>query len=209
MTQNLDLNIEAGRIYTSADTDLANSTIGTTWTPTSSTYPTGTTTWNSSRTTPESYDPGELCWNGTPGSSTTESCNENNSHYHLGNYYNWTAAVAMSNSDSYTIETDVDQSICPAGWTSPKSGNETGSGSFAYLSQQYSSNITWSEPLYFSLSGAWQGSLIDFGNRGNYWSSVGWFDSLGYLLTIVYNDGVYPANIDGRGYGFSLRCVVR
>ena len=37
MTQNLDLDIEAGRTYTSADTDLANSTIGTSWTPTVST----------------------------------------------------------------------------------------------------------------------------------------------------------------------------
>ena len=52
----------------------------------------------------------------------TIACTDQNAnrHYSIGNYYNWTAAVAMNDSSSYTgYEIDAGQSICPAGWMLP------------------------------------------------------------------------------------------
>ncbi len=41
-------------------------------------------------------------------------------HYHVGNYYNWSAAVANNNTGSYTQDRYVmPNSICPAGWRLP------------------------------------------------------------------------------------------
>lgn len=86
MTQNLDFDIVNG----GADLDSTNTDVPQDWADAGNLTNTYTdTAWEYSTTAPESYDPGELCWNGTPGSSTTGDCNENNSHYHLGNYYNW------------------------------------------------------------------------------------------------------------------------
>ena len=41
-------------------------------------------------------------------------------HYHVGNYYNWSAAVAMSDTSNYTTNyTIMPNSICPKGWRLP------------------------------------------------------------------------------------------
>lgn len=130
MTQNLDHDIKTdGSVaYNNTTTDLGwNGTSYTTasWTPASATKTTSDTTWttdDTGYTIPESYDPGELYWNGNAGyyvgsesdcttaggtwDSTNYRCNlissTGDSHYHLGNYYNWTSAVAMDDSSSYT-----------------------------------------------------------------------------------------------------------
>ena len=223
MTQNLDLDIEAGRAYTSADTDLANSTIGTTWTPTSSeaTYPTGTTTWNWSYTAPESYDPGNLYWNGnvtTRGgtlsdrTTTDPSATSGGTHYHVGNYYNWTAAVAMSDSSSYTTDLqDVNQSICPAGWRL-----STYSGDKSYLSLKNAQGFTsgtsgniQNNPTYFVYGGYWSGSSSNVGMFGYYWSSVVSSSNYGYLLYFHAYEALNPQVVNNRSYGHSLRCVAR
>ena len=224
MTQNLNLDIEAGRTYTSADTDLANSSIGTTWTPTSSeaTYPTGTTTWNYSYTTPESYDPGDLYWDGTLNTNwdgnldnetvTDPSTTSGGTHYHIGNYYNWAAAVAMSDSSSYTSRhTDVNQSICPAGWRLP-----TYEGDKSYqnlvnaqgLSAGTSGNIQ-NGPVYFVYGGSRGGRSRDAGSNGNYWSSVVYSSGNSYKLVFTMGGYLLPQHDDYRDNGFSLRCVAR
>ena len=215
MTQNLDHNIVSAQdFYTYENTDIGHGTTpnpSATWTGTA-TRATSDTTWTSSATTPVSYDPGELCWNGTPGSSTTEDCNENNSHYHLGNYYNWTAAVAMSNSSSYKSDgTDVDQSICPAGWRLP-----TYSDNKSYqrlvntqsLSAGTSGNIQ-NSPVYFVYGGGWDGSSIRVGSYGHYWSSVVTSSYAAYRLDFDVDGGLYPQYGSGRSGGYSLRCVAR
>ena len=218
MTQNLDLDIEAGRTYTSADTDLANSTIGTSWTPTVSTST--TSSWTSSTTAPSSYDPGNLYWNGnvtTSGGSlsdrttTDPSATSGGTHYHVGNYYNWTAAVAMNDSSSYTTGLDVNQSICPAGWRLP-----TYSGDKSYqnlvntqgLTSGTSGNIQ-SSPTYFVYGGNWSGSSRLVGYYGYYWSSVVTSSSYSYQLSFDAAGRLYPQGGGGRGSGHSLRCVAR
>ena len=222
MTQNLDLDIEAGRTYTSADTDLANSTIGTTWTPTVSTST--TSSWTSSDTAPSSYDPGNLYWNGNVTTTTSgtlsnmtvsdPSATSGGTHYHVGNYYNWTAAVAMSDSSSYTFSLeDVNQSICPAGWRLP-----TYSGDKSYLNLKDTQGFTsgtsgniQNTPTYFVYGGYWDVSSSGVGSSGNYWSSVVKNRSNSYLLTFNTRTrgGLVPQLAAVRYGGYSLRCVAR
>ena len=221
MTQNLDHDIvTTAGYYTPQNTDIPSA-----WTPSTATYATNDDTWNASSTAPESYDPGDLCWDGTIDwdgalDDETTTCGSDK-HMHIGNYYNWTAAVAMNNSSSYTAgNTDVDQSICPAGWMLPKSGTtQTGSKSFQYLWNQYSSsfnqNTMMNSPLYFSYAGEWADSSFGVGGFGVYWSSVVDDSDSAYGLYFEPVDGVYPQSsvypqrsVD-RYYSYSIRCVAR
>ena len=247
MTQNLDHDIKTdGSVtYNNTTTDLGwNGTSYTTasWSPASATKATSDTTWTTDSTgytIPESYDPGELYWNGSAGYYSSESdcttaggtwdstnnlCNQisstGDSHYHLGNYYNGTAAVAMNDSSSYiTDNQDVNQSICPAGWTLPKSGyNNISNGSFQYLFEQYgwdsdsymieNPNI-WNTAIKLPLSGYWYGSLGNVGYGGHFWSPV--VDSSNYAyVAYAYSGGdVYPVGSFYRSNGYSVRCVAR
>ncbi|MBQ1373691.1 hypothetical protein IIY66_02725 [Candidatus Saccharibacteria bacterium] len=220
MTQNLDLDIEAGRTYTSADTDLANSTIGTTWTPTVSTST--TSSWTSSSTAPSSYNPGDLYWDGTLNTNldgnlnnatvTDPSATSGGTHYHVGNYYNWTAATAMNDSSSYTTYLqDVNQSICPAGWRLP-----TYSGDKSYrnlvsaesLSAGTSGNIQ-NAPTYFVYGGYWNGSSGKVGYSGFYLSSVVRLSDSSFKLFFYVGGNLRPQDFSSRDYGNSLRCVAR
>ncbi len=218
MTQNLDFDIVSGTTYTSKDTDVKAD-----WTPSTGTYVTDDTTWAWSTSTPESYDPGDLCWNGTIDTSwsgtldtMTTSCSESgaNERWQIGNYYNWTAAVAMNDSSSYgTDGTDVDQSICPAGWRLP-----TYSGNYSYqkllresgysVSSGTSGNIQ-SDPFYFVYGGYWDGWSSDVGSSGYYWSSVVSDSDNAYVLSFGANGNLLPQSGDNRDYGNSVRCVAR
>ena len=227
MTQNLDHDIVTTTdFYTYANTDIGHgSTPNTqaTWTADTATYATGVTTWATEatgNTTPQSYDPGNNCWSGTLQDSTTVPCSQNGSHFHLGNFYNWTAAVAMNDSSSYTANgTDVDQSICPAGWTLPKDDSLTTSGPFQYLVTQYGWNSDdeemagtysmWDSPLYFPLSGSWRGSLSYVGTRGDYWSSVVVNSIVANRPYYRYDGSVYPGGLSDRYRGYSVRCLAR
>ncbi|MEE0888380.1 MAG: hypothetical protein U0L97_04180 [Candidatus Saccharimonadaceae bacterium] len=219
MTQNLDLDIEAGRTYTSADTDLANSTIGTTWTPTVSTST--TSSWTGSDTAPSSYDPGNLYWNGNVTTSsgnlsnrttTDPSATSGGTHYHVGNYYNWTAAVAMNDSSSYTTnQQDVNQSICPAGWRLP-----TYSGDKSYenlvnmqgLTAGTSGNIQ-NAPTYFVYSGFWNGGSMEVGFAGHFRSSVFIYNVGSSCFNFFASGNLSPQYNNNRVVGFSVRCVAR
>ena len=223
-----------------------------TWTPSTATYPSYNHTWNMSTTTPESYDPGDLYWNGTESdftdwdtyynscdySSSVPVCDESlnpistytsstgTAQYHLGNYYNWTAAVAMNDSSSYTTYgTLIEQSICPAGWTLPRIG--TGDDTFYALFNEYSftessytdtdndgvhdagENALWTNPLYFTAGGSCDGLLLGVGGGGYFWSPV--VDDSGDAGDAYFGVGGYvdPSGSDDRGYGSSVRCVAR
>jgi len=223
MTQNLDFNIvDAG-----VDLDSTNTDVPSNWGDAGNltdTYATSDTTWEYSHNTPESYDPGDLCWNGAiysnysgELSNSTVTCGDDK-HYSIGNYYNWTAAVAMSDSSSYTSDgTDVDQSICPAGWRLP-----TYSGSKSYdtlvstlsLTAGTSGNIQ-SSPVYFVYGGHWEGSSSLVGGGGLYWSSVvgdvdpAYDEYLAYDLYFYDSGHLYPQGDDYRSSGISVRCVAR
>ena len=263
MTQNLDIDLDSSKTYTNEDTDLGwngTSYSTTSWTPERSTYATGTTTWGLYNTTtssldgvnhPESYDPGDLYWNGTLSdysdwstywgscsyNSTTgmpENCDESlnpidtyttvsgtpTPQYHLGNYYNWTAAVALNDSSTYTTQyQDVNRSICPAGWTLPKSGNNTSSGSFQYMFEQYgwdsnsyelgSGYTAYQTPMFLNLGGFWYGSLGSVGGYGDFWSPVVGDANYAYYAVDGSDGAVSPDTDDGRSVGVAVRCIAR
>ncbi len=215
MTQNLDLDLSTSTTLTPANTDIPAN-----WTPDRSTYATSNKTWIWSTTTPESYDPGNKCWNGNLNTSwngtldnMTQTCTSG--HYHLGNYYNWTAAVAMNDSSSYTAGTqDVNQSICPAGWRLP-----TRDGSKSYynlINGRYtattSGNIQKS-PVYFTYGGRWGGESFGqyVGSLGEYWTSSLDTDTADHAV-MLYFDVDQTGGLGWgatRDVGFAVRCVAR
>ncbi len=218
MTQNLDLDIDSTKTYTPADTDIPAN-----WTPVRST--TNSTTWDTSttgRTVPHSYDPGNLYWNGNVTTSTSgtlsnstttdPSATSGGTHYHVGNYYNWTAAVAMNSSSSYTSNyRDVNRSICPAGWRLP-----TYSGDKSYYSLKNAQGLTsgtsgniQNAPTYFVYGGGWYGGSSFVGYDGVYWSSVVADSTYAYQLSFGAGGALYPQGSYGRYRGYSIRCVAR
>ena len=268
MTQNLDLDLDAGTTYTNLDTDLGWNTSTNTydtasWSPERSTYATGTTTWGLYNETtgnhdgvyhPESYDPGNLYWNGTSSNysdwnayrssctynSTTwvyEDCDESlnpmatyttisgvpTPQYHLGNFYNWNAAIAINDSAGITDGTVVDQSICPVGWTLPIGGwfeSNVPTKSFQYLVERYGWNgggslsnnrKIWQPPIYIGLSGGWRGILTNVGGAVYSWSSTAGYVSWAYALYVNQDYGGYvnPIYDDSRYSGNVVRCVAR
>lgn len=157
---------DADALYTHDNTDLGWTTNDPTakWNPTRSTVSLGDITirtfnnWTQDSVGPVSGDAGnvymasseEAYENGTFHSSlsdciansvshSAESCK----HYHAGNYYNYGAAVAENNmSDSVynTRFTQVENSICPAGWRLPVSipTGYTNEGNFQNNQYEYS-----------------------------------------------------------------------
>ena len=277
MTQNLDLDLDAGTTYTNLDTDLGwntstNQYDTASWSPIRSTYATATNnihewcqggTWNSqygfceNNNTPESYDPGDLYWNteindwsdwdayynSCDYSTITPSCDESlnplstyvsstgTQQYHLGNYYNWPAAIASNDASIYGAynETtgqyenlETHQSICPAGWTLPYStwNDNLGQseGDFAGLWSEYGwtdndgfSDIStvWSAPLYFAPAGYFNGNLGTVGNDGYFWSSVAGNGSYARYAYFSVGGGTSPAEYYNRNGGDSVRCLLR
>ena len=231
MTQNLDLDLDSSRTYTNLDTDIGwngSSYSTATWTPERSTYASDVTHWNdydaSTNPTgvngyyhPESYDPGDLYWSGIIEDETPVSTGD--PHYHLGNYYNWTAAVAMNNSSSYVIRnTDANQSICPTGWTLPKGGDDANSalsGTWRYLVEQYgwahykmTNPYIWNTPIKAPLSGLAYMGLEEMGDSGGFWSSVIYSENMADYPYIMY-DGFVESGDGNRITGNSVRCVLR
>ena len=230
MTQNLDLNLDPAKPLTSNDTDLIDhsktrayadgydydETTGiTTWTPADSAGTVkfnGTSVpWNSTNNTPASAIK-------TDGPST--------GHESLGNYYNWTAAIASNNSSSLTSDTsgnisnNPQNSICPKGWRLPTISNqsETVTGStneFARLNYLYNHNLANTDtglvttPLWLTKSGyIWNNVLSN--NIGRYNSSTPQSSNNNYHLSFS-NNSVEPTRVGGqtRSVGAAIRCVAR
>lgn len=222
MTQNLDFDLDSTKTYTPADTDIPAN-----WTPSVSTYATGVTTWDTSgsdNTQPESYDPGDLCWDGNIDDggnyegtldTMTIPCTDDGAdlHYSIGNYYNWTAAVAMNDSSSYTTDKqDTNQSICPAGWRLP-----VYEGSKSYdnlLSNGITTGIDGNihlAPYYLLYGGAWGGFSLGVAGVGAYWYGVVRGSDYAYGLNYDAggSDNLSPQVYCDRYVGYSVRCVAR
>ena len=205
--------------------------------------------------TPESYDPGDLYWNTTTSdnsdwsayysscdrSATTPSCDESlnplstytsstgTQQYHLGNYYNWPAAIASNDASIYETynETtgqyenlETHQSICPAGWTLPYISSDGSTGDFTTLWTEYgwdsnSHNFTdgistvWSAPLYFAPTGYFYGNFGNAGFEGNFWSSVADDGRNASYAGFYVFDYAYPVGRHYRHHGNSIRCLLR
>ena len=201
--------------------------------------------------TPESYNPGDLYWNLTESdwsdwdayysscdySTSTPVCDQSKNpintyvsstgteQYHLGNYYNWAAALATNDSSVFNNSTLVEQSICPAGWTLPRIGD--GEDTFYSLWNQYgftsssyndannneahdtNESALWTSPLYFATSGGFYGNLANVGFDGYFWAPVP--DGSSSARGASFDVGGYaiPSDYDYRYYGNSVRCILR
>ena len=219
MTQNLDHDIvtDGSVVYDSTTTDIPSA-----WIPsTATTTPTTFIVWYSDDTysnLPQSYSPGDKYWNGTMDSNwdfdgrldnTKYISTTGDAHHHVGNYYDWTAAVAMNDSSSYTADgTDVDQSICPAGWTLPTETSVSGKVSWNDIYTAYSSVTWYNSPLYFTLAGSWDGSSGGIGLYSFCWSREVKSPYYAHFSYADLDGGVY-SNYDDRFYGRSVRCISR
>ena len=252
MTQNLDLDLisdPTAEGYVALTP--ANTNITADWIPTNSTISftdTSVPGWRDSYTAPYSADPGDIYYYT---SNTSDNDIQYNSlaeckaaghtdcaHYHAGNYYNWSAAVAMSDTSGYGDDdkfVNAETSVCPAGWRLPKNrnadswteGNEqdtmissyngivgelhSGCGGSCMVRDYLDDgfNKIRTAPLWLARSGnVHYGQLGATGFFGDYWSSTV-FDSYSAYHLSFFSDGVYPANYGGRSGGYSVRCVAQ
>ncbi len=235
MTQNLDFNIEANTVLDSNTTDLNvayDSSTGQ-----YAEYNDGYTESNgviyyvpaSSANTIDFTDTTVSGWQNS--NTTPYTANKTDStktgHASLGNYYNWSAAIASNNSSSLTQDTLSDisnnpkNSICPKGWRLPTISNQSeaspgSTNEFARLNYLYNGGKTsgldglLSSPLYIVGVGAISGSSHSWGmyEAGYYWTSTDYNVSNTWYFHFNAGGSILPKyNGRPKADGFSLRCV--
>ncbi len=237
MTQNLDHDIvTTPGYYTPANTDITEN-----WTPANATLVanedgTAADGWEDNETEPYSVDVGDWYYTDTrvenseiydrlteeEGSSFSKTPFEGNGeHGHIGNYYNWSAAVAMNDTSEYEYQTYYDPlanpqtSICPKGWKLPVITEHYDiPDDYLKLAGSYANNtdsdapIT-SSPLYFIRSGYFDnygGYVSDLGQEGHYWSPTVYEQSYVRELRFFYSS-ITTGDDKPTGYGLSIRCV--
>ncbi|MCQ2049493.1 MAG: fibrobacter succinogenes major paralogous domain-containing protein [Candidatus Saccharibacteria bacterium] len=227
MTQNLDLDLSTTTTLTPEDSDVTAN-----WTPSSATIAgaanLNSTNWASNSNNPYSFDPGNYYFDGTYYSSATcdyltTTCDHfattpyglNGEHGHVGNYYNWSAAVASNDTSATTVAgTDINTSICPKGWRLPHGYQSTQGNDFATLNTAYggatnSDSVILANPLFFVRGGSvYSGSLSNSAHLGSYWSSTAYSasraDDFGFDSGSVLASGYFY-----RSIGYSVRCLAR
>ena len=177
MTQNLDLDLSTSKTLTPADTNVPRN-----WTPSTSTT---TSISGYSSDTGKSYNPGDKYYEDT-----------GSEHYHVGNYYQWSAATA-----GYTRNSQSTQSICPKGWTLPSQNQLQ-----ALISSGLDGTNFMQSPYYLLRGGALGGSSLNSaGSVGYYWASTSGGSGRAYGLDVLSGDAHVSLNY--RYAGRSVRCV--
>ena len=161
--------------------------------------------------------------------SATKTDGPSTGHESLGNYYNWTAAIASNNSSSLTQDTlsDVSKnpknSICPKGWRLPTISNQSealpgSTNEFARLNYLYNNNRTSGdnadaglivEPLWFVRGGRTVDGVLYNYDTGYYWSST--IDNKNYAYAMYFRGNiVVPSYLgDLKHSGRFSRCITR
>ena len=130
-------------------------------------------------------------------------------------YYNWYTATAGAGTTYVTTGT-VDTSICPSGWTLPTQPQFSSLYSFyPSAAQMEVDNPTTTKTNAngkipgFLLSGVYvTGGALSLGSRGYYWSRSANSAQNAYHL-YLHASSVYPAVINTKYLGFSVRCVLK
>ena len=163
-----------------------------------------------------------------------QSQNNSTEYYCTGNgtasdwescYYNWYTATAGTGTTYIATQgQNVNNSICPAGWTLPTSGS---GGQFQQLYNQYPSaaqmevanptttkentptvgQVT-STPGFLLSGGYGTGGAGVLGSVGYYWSRTAHSAQRGYGL-YMNTTGVSPSYNDNKYLGFAVRCLVQ
>ena len=239
MTQNLDYDLDPSVALTPADSDVT-----TNWTPARATIHgienLNATSWPitgmflntimaNDYHTAYSFDPGTYYNDGEYTDAafcdyTTTECEHyattpyelNGEHGHLGNYYNWPAAVASDNTSAIRIESDAETSICPKGWRLPHGEKSPQGNDFTSLNNAYggatdSDVALLSSPSFFirgSSVGKFPVGLSTVANSGGvYWSST--VDSDKNANNILLDRTSISSNASGYYYGYQVRCIAR
>lgn len=157
-SENTDLNVYGTGAYTTNEgyscsntdsTNCANSGEIITWTPARATLAESDYgNWGTSNTLSYSWDGGDYyLYPSSDDSSdynyTMAQCTNNGhstaecTHYHVGNYYNFAAAVASNTVENATLSNRsmMGNSICPAGWRLPQGQTSSSSTSVGYYSE--------------------------------------------------------------------------
>ena len=254
MTQNLDLDIDNTKTYTHDDTDLGwnpNSfDANATWKPdtTNGRYnlPVNGTSvpgWPNQNNYPYSADPGDVYYYTSNSTSddikytslsaciTAGHTEGDCKHYHAGDYYNWTAAIASNNSSSLTTQyTNASNSICPAGWRLPIATNADQSiyefGEMLYRQgitvQKIGNPVNYATngfnnirktPLWFVRAGMIANGAVQNGTIISLYSSSTVFDYDSDYILNINKDSVRPSIYFDGWYskygGKSVRCLAR
>lgn len=150
--------------------------------------------------------------------------NQNNSSEYYcadvyGCYYNWYTATAGTGT-TYVTTGNVNDSVCPAGWTLPTGG---ANGQFKALYDQYPSasqmlvdnptntteNIVPKIPGFLLGGYYWtDGSRHDSSNIGHYWARTASNAQGGVQLTIT-TSSVDTSGFSSKAVGRSIRCVTK
>ncbi|NDV47358.1 hypothetical protein D0T49_09905 [Paludibacter sp. 221] len=143
--------------------------------------------------------------------------------------YNWVDVTKATTADlNWRNQKNATYDPCPTGWRVPaqgewsdifRGGSAPGAKSTAVANtwEWYSTGGTTgyeikpdgeTTTLFLPAAGHRErsnGELYSVGANGNYWSGS---LSSTYSLNLYFNGStVYPARIDYRGYGFSVRCI--
>ena len=260
MTQNLDLNLDKDVALTSEDTDLREAGVNgyvdgyTTkdgviyWTPERSTIDgeTRIVGWVGDDNNPYSVDTGKYYEDGTwfpatackyaaGGTCTTYFSKTpyatNGTHGSVGNYYNWSSAIASNDSAEWATSTlsdpvglDPENSICSMGWRLPHKSTSEAAGGLTYneipsLNPIYNTDRygsgeqqdlgLFSFPVYFVRGGTiWGAGLSGPGESGYLLSSTVYSSNTVYVAR--YGGNYVPLNdFHARNYGWSVRCLAR
>ena len=145
---------------------------------------------------------------------TGQYADKNNTYGTYGEaYYNWCAATAQTSCGGTSVATT---SICPKNWKLPLNGDKNTNYSYAKLLDSYSLTtgaaiIAKTELGFAKYYGYWHwysASESNQGSRSNFWSATPSSAANAYNMR-YYSSSASPQNNDYKGYGFSVRCVVR
>lgn len=127
-----------------------------------------------------------------------------------GTYYNYAAATAGTITGS-SDSTEASQDICPKGWRLP-TGNDGGEQFILNNSYRWGSdNANYpTEFLPVAAGRYYNGSLLDPGAVGGWWSSTEYYSDGRRLLSYdTRRDGMRSGSGGYRSNGFSVRCVLK
>ena len=208
--------------------------------------------WNNSNTLPSSLDAGDWYWIGNWKRNGVDTWYEgeilgydyldldndgaadkfsrtpyagNGEHGHVGNYYNWTAAIASNDSSGYSSSTagnisrNPQNSICPAGWRLPTASVDEDvqwtTDEFKRLSTLYGNTIRndksfTADPLWLVRGGHLSGPMYSPGYTGYYiTSTVNNANSNRKICFYNLSTNECSSAESHRFYGESVRCLAR
>ena len=244
-----DLDLSHNRPLTSEDTDLNDGSLSGAyaenymhdsetkiiiWVPKNTTG-----TWGNSYNTAYSIDPGNWYWDGNYETPTcdylTTICEDFSqtpydgigTHGHVGNYYNWSAAIASDNSGSLDYNTydnvanNPKNSICPKNWRLPTTSShvydiQNSTNEFLRLRLLYNSNSSRNDsgliiaPVYFARfgrTGNYSSNLVNPGSSNFYYSSTIYGNARAYSFYNMHSSAGQEHSL--RSYGTPLRCLAR